>query len=320
MKVFISYAKEDSEHARKLFSSLSQYSSIEPWLDLEKLRPGDNWKLAINQAITTSRYVLVLLSTRSITKIGYVQKELVKILDQLDYYPPSERYLIPIRIEECTPIHEKLSDLQFIDLFPDYYVGLSKLVRSIIDFSDYETSRIKGYATKLVAHLFVNFPSHLKHLYKYSLKLKSDNLLPCSIEMYELIRFKGSDYISSCNLPMADRVEQLGIIDRFDTNFSRDSDFQYNPYIFTTMGIEVLNYLLEENNPYINKDVLNMPLTDKRVTNWDLVDFENVHSWKWRSWICCQCAQKVLVNTYCFSCSHDRCKACQDGHNDFLIS
>ena len=236
MKIFISYAKEDIEHARKVYSSLSQYVGIEPWLDIEKLRPGDNWQFSISQAIRDSRYIVLLLSTRSINKVGYVQKEIVKILDQLEYYPPSQRYLIPVRIEECYPQHEKISERQFVDLYPDYYGGINKLINSVVDFSEYELAKVKEYAQRLCVHFFIYFPSHLKHLYLYACQLRAEGLLPCKPENYEKVRFKGSDYVVTGNLPMADRVNHLGLIDRFDQVFSRDGEHAYNPYFFYHFG------------------------------------------------------------------------------------
>ena len=44
--IFISYANEDSEIAKKLYYDLKKEGFI-PWIDFEDLKPGQNWKDAI---------------------------------------------------------------------------------------------------------------------------------------------------------------------------------------------------------------------------------------------------------------------------------
>ncbi len=62
-KIFISYAKEDYEIAKKLYDDLKK-TDVEPWLDDEDHLPGQNWKLAIKKAIKSSSYCLVVVDER----------------------------------------------------------------------------------------------------------------------------------------------------------------------------------------------------------------------------------------------------------------
>jgi TIR domain len=50
--------------------------------------------------------VLVFLSRKSCSKIGYVQKEMKYALEQRDLRPKGYRYIIPILVEECEPPRE----------------------------------------------------------------------------------------------------------------------------------------------------------------------------------------------------------------------
>jgi formylglycine-generating enzyme required for sulfatase activity len=131
-KVFISYARVDREHASRLYADLEK-AGLEPWLDEESIRAGENWKAAIDRAIGESDFFLALLSSRSVDKKGYVQKELRRALDELDKYPENKIYLIPARLDECQPSHSKLFDLHRVDLFPSYEAGFEKLLRSFED-------------------------------------------------------------------------------------------------------------------------------------------------------------------------------------------
>ena len=60
-KVFISYAREDEDIAKKLYSDLKK-EGINAWLDIEKLPPGGRWGREIKQAIENSDYFITLLS------------------------------------------------------------------------------------------------------------------------------------------------------------------------------------------------------------------------------------------------------------------
>ncbi|MDM8555643.1 TIR domain-containing protein [Desulfococcaceae bacterium HSG7] len=127
-KVFLSYAREDSEIALKLYSDLKK-EGIDVWLDKEKLIPGQNWKFAISQAIKESTHFLALFSSKSVSKRGFYQKELKKALDVLDEMPEYEIYFIPVRLDECEPASEKLQDIHWADLFPSYQEGLKQILK-----------------------------------------------------------------------------------------------------------------------------------------------------------------------------------------------
>ncbi len=127
-KVFLSYAKEDSKTAHKLYNDLKK-AGITVWMDNKDILPGENWKTKIVKAIKDSTYFFALLSSRSDLKKGYVQKELKIALDLLDQYPKSETFIIPIRLDSFEPTDERLHDLQWVDLFPSYQKGLKNILR-----------------------------------------------------------------------------------------------------------------------------------------------------------------------------------------------
>lgn len=126
-KVFISYAREDVEVAKKIRDNL-QALGIQVWIDSDSLKPGQNWKLEIEKAIHESTYFLALLSSKSLSKRGYVQKELREALNVLDEIPFSDIFLIPVRLDNCMPSHPKLADIHMVNLFPSYDEGLGKIL------------------------------------------------------------------------------------------------------------------------------------------------------------------------------------------------
>lgn len=126
--VFISYAHEDSEGANRLYADLKQ-KGINVWLDSENLLPGQNWQVAIKKAIRYCTYFVALLSSNSVSKKGFVQKELKLALDVLDEVPSEDVFIVPVRITNCDPNDQRLKTLHWADLFPDYEKGLGKLLR-----------------------------------------------------------------------------------------------------------------------------------------------------------------------------------------------
>lgn len=128
-RVFLSYAKEDSKIATRLFADLEK-AGIITFID-EQIKPGENWQLRIRQAIKESDYFLSLLSSTSVNKSGWFQKELKIALNILDQRPPDQIFLVPVRISQCEPVHYKIHKLQYVDLFPSYDAGFRKLLRSL---------------------------------------------------------------------------------------------------------------------------------------------------------------------------------------------
>jgi hypothetical protein len=78
--VFISYAREDSVAARRLYDDLKK-AGLNPWLDKESILVARPWKTEISEAIKKSRHFIPILSKRSVEERGYVHKELKYALD-----------------------------------------------------------------------------------------------------------------------------------------------------------------------------------------------------------------------------------------------
>ena len=128
--VFISYGHEDAAAARQLHADLVA-AGFHPWMDESNLLPGQRWREAIKSAIEESRFFIALLSTRTVDRRGFVHRELVNALEVLDTYPEHDIYLIPARLDDCTPTHRKLRDLHWVDLFPRWDSGVRRITEAI---------------------------------------------------------------------------------------------------------------------------------------------------------------------------------------------
>lgn len=116
LRVFLCHSSNDKPTVRELYRQLSAEGWMDVWLDEEKLYPGQDWNLEIEKAVEAADVILVCLSNNSITKEGYVQRELRIVLDYADYKPEGTLYLIPIRLEQCDP-PRRLRPWQYADYF-----------------------------------------------------------------------------------------------------------------------------------------------------------------------------------------------------------
>lgn len=125
--VFLCHSSGDKEKIRWLHGELRK-SGFKPWLDEEDLIPGTRWEAEIRKAVKASDIVLVCLSKTSITKEGFVQKEIKIALDIADEKPEDTIYIIPARLEDCA-LPARLREWHCVDLFREN--GFNKLVTAI---------------------------------------------------------------------------------------------------------------------------------------------------------------------------------------------
>jgi len=130
IKVFLSYAKDDAICARRLVQDLANMN-IEVSYDENFLLPGQRWKIEIKKAIKKSDFFIALISSNSIAKRGFIQREMKVALDVLDEIPESDIYFIPVRLDECSPSHDKLNDIHWVDLFPKWNEGVKRIAKAI---------------------------------------------------------------------------------------------------------------------------------------------------------------------------------------------
>src|SRR5947207_5592242 len=130
MRPFLSYAREDADTAIQLRNALKA-RHVNVWMDRYELKGGENWKKAIKQALKGCSHFLALISHHSVSKRGYVQKELRTAIELLSELPPDSIYLVPIRLDTSVPVHEELRELHWIDLFPDFDEGVDRLLISL---------------------------------------------------------------------------------------------------------------------------------------------------------------------------------------------
>lgn len=129
LRVFLCHSSGDKPKVKSLYGKLGKHKWIDPWLDENKLLPGEDWDVEIRRAVKVSEIVIVCLSFDSITKEGYVQKEIKLALDIADEKPEGTIYIIPLKLEDCD-VPERLSKLHWVNYY-EPNKSIKKLLSSL---------------------------------------------------------------------------------------------------------------------------------------------------------------------------------------------
>jgi TIR domain len=128
LSVFLCHSHADKPQVRNLYAQLRQ-DGFAPWLDEEDLIAGEDWQQVIPTVVRASDAVVVCLSKSSVTREGYVQKEIKYALDAADEKPPGAIFLIPARLDDKVDVPEHLGRWHWVDLFQDR--GYKKLILAL---------------------------------------------------------------------------------------------------------------------------------------------------------------------------------------------
>jgi len=125
-RIFLSYARQDRGIVEDLYRKLFD-AGFRPWMDKDILA-GELWKSSIQRAVQSSHFFLACLSKNSVSKRGYLQKEIKFALDIWQGMLEEDIYLVPVRLEDCE-VPVSLREFQWVNLFePD---GWERLVNAI---------------------------------------------------------------------------------------------------------------------------------------------------------------------------------------------
>ncbi len=121
--VFLSYCRDNAKAVAKLREDLIA-AGEQVWWDQEIL-PGQDWRLAIRQAMKASYAVVLCLSKEAQARAtSGIYPEALDAIDAYRQHAPGAVFLIPVRLNECEiPPFEisatrLLDGLQYVDLFP----------------------------------------------------------------------------------------------------------------------------------------------------------------------------------------------------------
>ncbi|MEL4893834.1 AAA-like domain-containing protein [Crocosphaera sp. Alani8] len=134
-QIFLAHANEDKPLVRELYGKLVE-AGYKPWFDEEDLLPGQNWREEIPKALKNSDMFIACLSSTSISKRGYIQKEFKMAMEMMAEFPSGTIYFIPLKFDDCeipelrqSEYGLNLKDLHWLDYWNPN--GFEKLIKSI---------------------------------------------------------------------------------------------------------------------------------------------------------------------------------------------
>ena len=127
LHVFLCHSSADKPAVRELYNKLHS-AGFKPWLDEEDLLPGQDFPYEISKAVRNSDAVIICLSRDSVSKEGFVQREIKYAVDVALEKPKGTIFLIPLKLEECE-VPDEMGHLHWIKLFEG--TGFSQLVKAL---------------------------------------------------------------------------------------------------------------------------------------------------------------------------------------------
>lgn len=243
-KVFISYVKEDYAFASKLYDYLVDNNFI-PWLDKKEILPGQDWNFVIRKALRDANYIVLLLSSTSIQKRGYVQREFKAALDFVEEKLEDDIYLIPLKINDCI-IPEKLSKFQWIEYDADNCFPL------ILSSLSLQREKYLEQERKLIAAKEIFAYEEHKENFEYGNNVRfsistnyfqfTDDDNPNLRELNAIIKGKQADYIASSRKDFYNISGELIELDFESMNWSYEASYTPNLISKNIISVNENNY------------------------------------------------------------------------------
>ena len=118
--VFLSYASQDAEAARRIADAL-RAGGIEVWFDQSELRGGDVWDRQIRKQIHDCALFIPIISAHSQERLeGYFRREWKLAADRTHDMAEEKAFLVPVVIDDTSEryasVPDKFRDVQWTHL------------------------------------------------------------------------------------------------------------------------------------------------------------------------------------------------------------
>src|SRR5471032_444924 len=108
--VFLSYASQDAEAARRICEAL-RATGIEVWFDQSELRGGDSWDQSIRKQIKNCALFLAVISAHTQTRLeGYFRLEWKLAEDRSHLMAKGKPFIVPVTVDETSDHEAQVPD------------------------------------------------------------------------------------------------------------------------------------------------------------------------------------------------------------------
>jgi formylglycine-generating enzyme required for sulfatase activity len=135
--VFLSHVREDAERVERLAADL-EARGIQTWIDRHKIKPGERWEKAIEDAIRSGTFFVACFSHAYAARTrSYMNEELLLAIEEVRLRPDEASWFIPIRLDNCEISDRRIGpglsirSFQWLDMFPDWARSVERLAEAI---------------------------------------------------------------------------------------------------------------------------------------------------------------------------------------------
>jgi hypothetical protein len=114
--IFCSYASPDKSRIVPYVDGLED-RNFDVWVDFRKLKAGQDWDREIKRALSKAVIIIAFVSSNSINRRGYVQRELKLALDKYNEKLSGDIYLIPVLLDEEIGVPDDIQHLQCVKVW-----------------------------------------------------------------------------------------------------------------------------------------------------------------------------------------------------------
>lgn len=161
-QIFLSYASPDRTTVEHFYEALLGYG-FNPWMDSQNLTAGQNWDFEIQRALDQSSVIVVFLSSNSVGRRGYVQREIRLALKKLEEKLVDDVFIIPVSLEDVERPRE-LAGIHFLDAsqasaFEDLRIAVSQQLSRLGAFEgDVRSENDIQYRTRKYSDVYEGIP------------------------------------------------------------------------------------------------------------------------------------------------------------------
>ena len=120
-KVFVSYARSDSQFVLKLARDLRD-AGANSWVDRFDIPVGASWDRSVQAALNACPAFLVILSPSAVDSEN--------VMDEVSFARDKKKKIVPVLYQNCE-IPLRLTRFQYIDFTADYDTGFPKLCKEL---------------------------------------------------------------------------------------------------------------------------------------------------------------------------------------------
>lgn len=144
--VFVSYVRNNALQVGKIVERL-RGEGFTVWYDRDDIGAGDLWSDAIRDGIRKGGYFLACFSTAVASREDTYMLEELKIAATELRRRRDSKWFVPVRLDDCRLPDMRfydtlaLTDIQWIDLFPDFNTGMQRLIETMAPL---RTAQVRG--------------------------------------------------------------------------------------------------------------------------------------------------------------------------------